>query len=80
MSAFGRPAASNFILAGGALLVASGPEYAGPESISHTPLAAVLPAPSAYRLDHPSARLQRRADWIADQTQRIGGRRYLDRL
>ncbi len=43
-------------------------------------LAAVLPAPGAYRLDHPSARLQRRADWIADQTQRIGGRRYLERL
>jgi hypothetical protein len=29
---------------GGALLVAAGPEYAGPQSISHTPLAAVLPA------------------------------------
>ncbi|AUB79881.1 monofunctional biosynthetic peptidoglycan transglycosylase [Candidatus Thiodictyon syntrophicum] len=43
-------------------------------------LAAVLPAPGAYRLDRPSARLQRRADWIADQTQRIGGRRYLERL
>jgi len=43
-------------------------------------LAAVLPSPGAYRLDRPSARLQRRADWIADQTQRVGGRRYLDRL
>ncbi len=43
-------------------------------------LAAVLPAPSAYRLDRPSPRLQRRADWIADQTQRLGGRRYLGRL
>ena len=29
---------------GGALLVASGPEFAQPTSISHTPLAAVLPA------------------------------------
>lgn len=43
-------------------------------------LAAVLPAPGAYRLNRPSARLQRRADWIADQTRRIGGRRYLERL
>ncbi len=43
-------------------------------------LAAVLPAPGAYRLDRPSARLERRAGWIADQVQRIGGRRYLERL
>ena len=43
-------------------------------------LAAVLPAPGAYRLDRPSARLQRRADWIAGQVQRLGGRRYLERL
>jgi monofunctional biosynthetic peptidoglycan transglycosylase len=43
-------------------------------------LAGVLPAPGAYRLDRPSARLERRAAWIADQTQRIGGRRYLARL
>ncbi|HYN77119.1 MAG TPA: monofunctional biosynthetic peptidoglycan transglycosylase [Lamprocystis sp. (in: g-proteobacteria)] len=43
-------------------------------------LAAVLPAPSVHRLDRPSARLQRRAQWIADQIQRLGGRRYLGRL
>ena len=43
-------------------------------------LAAVLPAPSVYRLDRPSPRLQRRAEWIADQIQRLGGRRYLGRL
>jgi len=43
-------------------------------------LAGVLPAPSAYRLDRPSARLTQRAEWIADQTSRIGGRRLLERL
>ena len=43
-------------------------------------LAAVLPAPSTSRLIRPSARVQRRADWIADQVQRLGGRRYLDLL
>lgn len=43
-------------------------------------LAAVLPAPGAYRLDRPSPRLRRRADWIADQTRRLGGARYLERL
>jgi len=43
-------------------------------------LAAVLPAPGAYRLDRPSARLLRRASWIADQTHRLGGVRYLERL
>ena len=43
-------------------------------------LAAVLPAPSIYRLDRPSLRLRRRAEWIADQIQRLGGRRYLGRL
>lgn len=43
-------------------------------------LAAVLPAPVVYHLDRPSARLLRRAAWIADQTQRIGGRRYLERF
>jgi hypothetical protein len=35
---------ARYVENGGALLVASGPEYAGPQSISHTPLAAVLPA------------------------------------
>lgn len=43
-------------------------------------LAAVLPAPGTSRLLRPTARVQRRADWIADQVQRLGGRRYLDRL
>jgi len=43
-------------------------------------LAGVLPAPGAYRPDEPSARLLRRAEWIADQTTRIGGRRLLSRL
>ncbi len=43
-------------------------------------LIGVLPAPGAYRLDCPSARLRRRADWILDQSRRLGGTRYLDRL
>jgi monofunctional biosynthetic peptidoglycan transglycosylase len=43
-------------------------------------LAAVLPAPSANRLDRPSPRLRRRAEWIADQMGRLGGRRYLGGL
>jgi len=43
-------------------------------------LAGVLPAPGAYRLDRPSARLRQRSEWIADQTTRIGGRRLLGRL
>lgn len=43
-------------------------------------LAGVLPAPGAYRLDRPSARLRQRAAWIADQTRRLGGVRYLGQL
>jgi monofunctional biosynthetic peptidoglycan transglycosylase len=43
-------------------------------------LAAVLPAPSANRLDRPSGRLGRRAAWISDQMGRLGGRRYLEEL
>jgi len=35
---------ANYVQNGGALLVASGPEFAGPESVFRTPLAAVLPA------------------------------------
>ncbi|MBL6938596.1 MAG: hypothetical protein ISS15_10335 [Alphaproteobacteria bacterium] len=35
---------TNYVENGGALLVASGPEFAQPMSIAHTPLAAVLPA------------------------------------
>ena len=43
-------------------------------------LAGVLPAPAVYRLDRPSARLRQRAAWIADQTRRLGGTRYLQQL
>ena len=35
---------ADYVDNGGALLVSSGPEFAGPMSIMHTPLAAVLPA------------------------------------
>ncbi|HWD28035.1 MAG TPA: hypothetical protein VG387_12770 [Rhizomicrobium sp.] len=35
---------ADYVNNGGALLVSSGPEFAGPMSISHTPLASVLPA------------------------------------
>ncbi|MCK7575231.1 MAG: monofunctional biosynthetic peptidoglycan transglycosylase [Chromatiales bacterium] len=43
-------------------------------------LIGVLPAPGIYRLDRPSQRLQRRADWILDQSRRLGGEAYLRRL
>jgi monofunctional biosynthetic peptidoglycan transglycosylase len=43
-------------------------------------LAGVLPSPSIYRLDRPSSRLRRRAAWILDQTQRLGGSSYLRNL
>lgn len=43
-------------------------------------LIGVLPAPGTYRLDRPSGRLQRRADWILDQSRRLGGETYLRRL
>jgi monofunctional biosynthetic peptidoglycan transglycosylase len=43
-------------------------------------LIGVLPAPGRYRLDQPSERLERRADWIEDQARRLGGVRYLRRL
>jgi uncharacterized membrane protein len=35
---------ANYVQDGGALLVSSGPEFAGPESVYRTPLSAVLPA------------------------------------
>jgi hypothetical protein len=35
---------ANYLMNGGALLVTAGPEFAGPLSLYHTPLAAVLPA------------------------------------
>ncbi|MFD2113991.1 monofunctional biosynthetic peptidoglycan transglycosylase [Thiorhodococcus fuscus] len=43
-------------------------------------LIGVLPAPGIYQLDRPSERLRWRADWILDQTHRLGGERYLRRL
>ncbi len=43
-------------------------------------LIGVLPAPGLYRLDQPSARLEKRAAWISDQASRLGGIRYLGRL
>lgn len=43
-------------------------------------LIGVLPAPGNFSLDHPSERLQRRVAWILDQSQRLGGNRYLERL
>ena len=43
-------------------------------------LIGALPAPGNHRLDQPSERLRRRAAWIMDQTQRLGGVRYLRRL
>jgi monofunctional biosynthetic peptidoglycan transglycosylase len=45
-----------------------------------TLMAGVLPAPSYYRLDRPSSRLEKRAAWIADRIQRLGGTRYLRNL
>jgi monofunctional glycosyltransferase len=43
-------------------------------------LIGALPTPGLYRLDRPSARLERRAAWITDQASRLGGTRYLERL
>lgn len=43
-------------------------------------LIGVLPAPGNFSLNHPSDRLQRRVAWILDQSQRLGGNRYLERL
>lgn len=43
-------------------------------------LIGVLPAPGHYRLDQPSARLEKRAAWVSDQASRLGGIRYLGRL
>ncbi len=45
---------ARYVQNGGALLVASGPEFAGPQSISRTPLSAVLPAqPTGQVIDQP---------------------------
>lgn len=43
-------------------------------------LAAVLPNPVRYRLDAPSAHVQRRAAWIGRQMRQLGGLEYLKRL
>lgn len=42
-------------------------------------LAAVLPNPVRFRVDHPSAYVQRRAAWIQRQTNQLGGADYLPR-
>ena len=45
---------AQYVLNGGAVLVAAGPDYAGARSIYHTPLAATLPvAPSGGILEQP---------------------------
>ncbi len=43
-------------------------------------LAAVLPNPHRYRLDPPSASVQRRAERIRGQMRQLGGTAYLERL
>lgn len=43
-------------------------------------LAAVLPNPNIYRLEAPSARVQRRVAWIETQMRQLGGAAYLQRL
>ncbi len=43
-------------------------------------LAAVLPNPKKLHADHPSAYVQRRADWIMEQMNALGGTRYMRAL
>jgi monofunctional biosynthetic peptidoglycan transglycosylase len=43
-------------------------------------LAAVLPNPEIFRIDAPSARVERRARWIRSQMRQLGGTAYLERL
>jgi monofunctional biosynthetic peptidoglycan transglycosylase len=43
-------------------------------------LASVLPNPNIYRLDMPTPRVQRRAEWIGRQVRQLGGREYLKKL
>jgi monofunctional biosynthetic peptidoglycan transglycosylase len=38
----------------------------------------VLPNPEIYRLDAPSASVQRRTSWIRQQMRQLGGTGYLD--
>lgn len=42
-------------------------------------LAAVLPNPRRFRVDNPSAYVQRRASWIQQQMGQLGGPAYLQR-
>lgn len=45
---------AQYVINGGAVLIAAGPDYAGPRSVYHTPLAAALPAaPSGSVLEEP---------------------------
>ena len=41
-------------------------------------LAAVLPSPRRFHVDHPSPYVQRRVDWIEQQMRQLGGPGYLD--
>jgi len=43
-------------------------------------LAAVLPNPKKFRVDHPSAYITMRQGWIMKQTQKLGGTSYLKRM
>lgn len=43
-------------------------------------IAAVLPNPNIYRLETPSATVQRRATWIRRQMAQLGGVSYLNKL
>ena len=43
-------------------------------------LAAVLPNPEIFRIDAPSARVERRARWIRSQMRQLGGTAYLKHL
>ncbi|MHC1481565.1 monofunctional biosynthetic peptidoglycan transglycosylase [Frateuria aurantia] len=40
-------------------------------------LAAVLPNPSRFKVDHPSAYVGQRVEWIQQQMQQLGGTAYL---
>lgn len=42
-------------------------------------LAAVLPSPRRYRVDKPSAHVQKRAAWIERQVRQLGGPAYVPR-
>lgn len=43
-------------------------------------LAAVLPNPTVYRVESPSARVRRKAAWIRTQMRNLGGPAYLEGL